>query len=144
MADIKAARAGADVVITFMHWGQEYKFPPNDRQKALARTMIDAGADVVIGNHPHVVEGAEYYQGKLIVYSLGNFVFDEYKDDPPILKEERRIGWALRLTLDRTGLVAWDTVVTRTDDVGIPRLDPAGSGPSGKAGSNVISAGKTQ
>lgn len=138
VADIKAARAAADAVVTFMHWGEEDVPPPNARQKALARTMIDAGADVVVGNHhPHAVAGAESYRGKLIVYSLGNFVFDEYRGDvigtPPVLKEERRVGWALRLTFDRTGLVEWETVVTRTDDAGIPHLLPGESGPAGKS-----------
>lgn len=137
-ADVKAARTKADVVITFMHWGEEYKPRPNARQRALARALIDAGADVVIGNHPHVVQGAEYYQGKLIVYSLGNFVFDEYLDDPPVMKEERRIGWVLRLTLGKRGLLDWDTVVTRTDDEGLPHVVPGAAGPSGRAGTDLI------
>ncbi|MCA1685567.1 MAG: CapA family protein, partial [Planctomycetia bacterium] len=144
VADIKAARPKADVVITFMHWGEEYILHPNDRQKAMARTMIDAGADVVIGNHPHVVQGAEYYKGKLIVYSLGNFVFDEYIDDPPIMKEERRIGWMLRLTLGKGGLLDWDTVVTRTDDEGIPHPVAGAVGPSGRAGTAEILNGKSE
>src|SRR5436309_2476431 len=79
-ADIRAARAKADVVIPFMHWGEEYLLEPIARQRALAHAMIDAGAEVVLGNHPHVTEGTEIYKGKLIVYSLGNFVFDEWKD----------------------------------------------------------------
>ncbi len=117
VADIKAARAKhrADLVIPFVHWGWEHE-GENDRQKALARTMIDAGADVVVGGHPHVTQGVEYHRGKLIVYSLGNFVFDGFEDGPA------RTGWLLRLRLDREGLVAWDTVVARLDDEGIPRL----------------------
>ncbi|HEX5790765.1 MAG TPA: CapA family protein, partial [Luteolibacter sp.] len=76
VADIKAAREihRADLVIPFMHWGWESE-PANDRVKALARLMIDAGADMVIGGHPHVTQEIEFYQKKLIVYSLGNFVF---------------------------------------------------------------------
>ncbi len=143
VADIKAARAKADRVLTFMHWGEEYKDNPNERQTTLAHAMIDAGADVVIGNHPHVVQGTENYKGKLIVYSLGNFVFDEYKDNPRRQKEARRIGWVLRLTFDREGLVEWDTVVTRTDDEGIPRLHEPSHGPSGKREPLAVPAGKS-
>ena len=127
VSDIRAARqAGADLVIPFMHWGWEREPGPGERQRRLARKMIDAGADVVVGGHPHVTQGAEYYRGRLIVYSLGNFVFDGF--DRPA---ERR-GWLLRLTLDRRGLVAWDTLAAQIDDEGTPHpvadaLTPCGS-----------------
>ena len=75
VADIRAARqAGADLVIPFMHWGWERERQPTERQRQLARLMIDNGADVVVGGHPHVTQGTEMYRGKLIVYSLGNCV----------------------------------------------------------------------
>ena len=143
VADIKAARAKADIVLTFMHWGVEYEFQPNERQKSFARLMIDAGADAVIGNHPHVVEGAEYYKGRLIVYCLGNFVFDEWKDRPERVKEARRASWMLGLTMGKSGLIEWDTVVTRNDDEGFPRLNPEATGPSGKAGVDTIQTSKS-
>ena len=132
LADIRAARteSRADLVIPYIHWGWEDEPEPNERQRALARRMIDAGADVVVGGHPHVTQGAEYYKGRLIVYSLGNFVFDEYKD---------RTGWVLRLTLNKDGLVAWDTVVARTDEQGTPHPVPEAASPRGKAGSEAIS-----
>jgi hypothetical protein len=77
-ADIKAARAaGADVVIVFPHWGVEYRAAPSEAQRRIGRAAIDAGADMVIGNHPHWAEGMEVYQGKPIWYALGNFVFDQ-------------------------------------------------------------------
>jgi len=134
--DLKAVRASgkADLVITFMHWGREYQFQPNERQKTLARLMIDSGADIVIGGHPHVTEGAEYYRGKLIVYSLGNFVFDDFKDVGPELNEPSRTSWVLRLKVAKSGLVEWDTVVTRTGDDGFPRPLPDASGPKGRNG----------
>ncbi len=142
VADIKAARASADVVIAFNHWGEEDPAPPTDRQRALAHKMIDAGAGVVIGNcHPHAVAGPEMYKGKLIVYGLGNFLIDEYKGDvigtPPVLKEEKRVGWAVRLTVNKLGLVDWQTLVTRTDDEGIPHPVAGVSGPAGKADVNL-------
>lgn len=58
-----------------VHWGIERNTFPEDYQKTLARQYIDAGADAVIGSHPHVLQGIEYYQGKPIFYSLGNFIF---------------------------------------------------------------------
>jgi hypothetical protein len=77
-ADIKAARkAGADVVIVFPHWGIEYHAQPSAAQRQLGRAAIDAGADMVIGNHPHWAEGMEVYKGKPIWYALGNLVFDQ-------------------------------------------------------------------
>ena len=96
--------------------------------------MIDSGADIVIGGHPHVTEGAEYYRGKLIVYSLGNFVFDDFKDVEPALDEPSRTSWLLRLKVARSGLVEWDTVVTRTGDDGLPRVLPDVVGPRGRDG----------
>ncbi|MGZ8514006.1 MAG: CapA family protein, partial [Candidatus Limnocylindrales bacterium] len=82
-ADVKAARAaGADVVIVFPHWGTEYQSRPSAAQQKLARMIIDAGADMVIGNHPHWVEGMEVYKGKPIWYALGNFVFDQTWSEP--------------------------------------------------------------
>lgn len=136
IADIRAARAaGVDVVIPFMHWGWERELQPTERQKQLARTMIDAGADVVVGGHPHVTQGAEYYKGKLIVYSLGNFVFDGF--DPPEIPETRR-GWVLRLTLDGRGLLAWDTRIAAMDGEGTPHPVPGEASPCGKAGEEVV------
>lgn len=67
--------AGADIILTCCHWGIEREFYPEDYQKSLGRKCIDWGADLVIGCHPHVIQGIEEYQGKYIVYSLGNFCF---------------------------------------------------------------------
>lgn len=127
ISDIRAARAaGADLVIPFMHWGWEREPGPSERQRQLARTMVDAGADVVVGGHPHVTQGAEYYRGKLIVYSLGNFVFDGFR-----LPAARR-GWLLRLTLERHGLVEWDTLAAQIDEEGTPHPMPGALTPCGK------------
>ncbi|WP_415047043.1 CapA family protein [Gordonia sp. (in: high G+C Gram-positive bacteria)] len=74
--DIKKLRAqGADVVIPYFHWGIEAVHEPYEVQRALARVAIDAGADAVIGTHPHVLQSMDVYKGRLIAYSLGNFSF---------------------------------------------------------------------
>lgn len=72
---IRKARQEADLVVVLVHWGEERKEEPNGRQKEMARRYIDAGADLVVGSHPHVLQGAEQYKGKWIFYSLGNFIF---------------------------------------------------------------------
>lgn len=74
-ADIAAARRLADIVIVTVHWGEEGVTRLRPYQPRLAHMMIDAGADAVIGHHPHVVQGVERYRRGIIFYSLGNFVF---------------------------------------------------------------------
>ncbi len=73
--EIRKAKESCDFVAVLVHWGIERNTFPEDYQKTLACQYIDAGADVVIGSHPHVLQGIEYYQGKPIFYSLGNFIF---------------------------------------------------------------------
>jgi len=65
-------------LIVSIHWGEEYKLKSNSAQQELVHKIIEAGADLVIGHHPHVVQEIEKYEGKLIFYSLGNFIFDQY------------------------------------------------------------------
>lgn len=71
----KAKDMGAELVILSIHWGVEKATAPNEDQKQAARTAIDCGADLVIGTHPHVLQGFEKYKGRYICYSLGNFSF---------------------------------------------------------------------
>lgn len=73
--EVKAAKQQADYVIAYVHWGIEREEMPNEVQKSIAHRLVDAGADLVVGAHPHVLQGLEYYQGVPIAYSLGNFVF---------------------------------------------------------------------
>lgn len=75
--DIRLARPLADVLIVSLHWGAEYATRPRPDQIRLAHAMIDAGADLVVGHHPHVVQPLEQYRARSIAYSLGNFVFDQ-------------------------------------------------------------------
>ncbi len=123
--DIIAARRvhRADIVIPFMHWGWEDEPDPSPRLRAFARHMIDAGADMVVGGHPHVTQGAEYYRGKPIIYSLGNFLFNGF--DTPATTT----GWVLSARVDRTGVVDWRTHVARLDANGVPHPDPTARSP---------------
>ncbi|WP_251212210.1 CapA family protein [Adlercreutzia murintestinalis] len=72
---VEAKDAGAQVVLVYYHWGIEREYVPNATQVKLAHAAIDAGADLVVGSHPHVIQGWEVYNGRYIVYSLGNFCF---------------------------------------------------------------------
>ena len=83
LADIRFARPLADLVIVCPHWGVEYALQPTRDQVELAHQMIDAGADLIVGSHPHVVQPLEKYHDHWIAYSLGNFIFDQ-QDPPPI------------------------------------------------------------
>lgn len=74
-ADVAKARARADVVIPFFHWGREGRHTPEPYQVQLAHAAIEAGAAAVVGSHPHVLQGMELYRGAPVFYSLGNFVF---------------------------------------------------------------------
>ena len=77
LADIRFARPLADLVIVCPHWGVEYALTPTRDQVDLAHQMIDAGADMIVGSHPHVVQPLEKYHDHWIAYSLGNFIFDQ-------------------------------------------------------------------
>jgi len=78
----KLQEEGADLILACCHWGVEREYYPEDYQKSLGKKCIDWGADLVIGHHPHVIQGIEEYQGKFIVYSLGNFCFGANRNPP--------------------------------------------------------------
>ena len=98
-AAVAAASAQADAVIVSIHWGYEYELRPDPSQRRAAQAMLAAGADLVIGHHPHVVQGTEVSDGRFVAYSLGNFVFDQQQG-------ETRQGLALRAFFDAHGLRA--------------------------------------
>ncbi|MBA2396002.1 MAG: CapA family protein [Ktedonobacteraceae bacterium] len=114
--DVPLARKEANFVIVFMHWGTEYITTFNAHQRHLARVAIDSGADLVVGAHPHVIEPYEYYRGKPIIYSLGNFVFD-YMDADVV-----RRGNILTLTLNKEHLLNWKLIPTYIGKWGEPIL----------------------
>lgn len=93
-ADVQAARADADVIIVSLHFGEEYETHSNALQQRVARAAIDAGASLVIGHHPHVVQEVEEYHDGLIAYSLGNFIFDQ------LFSKETRLGGMLLVTFN--------------------------------------------
>lgn len=124
----------ADLVIPVMHWGWEHEPTASKRQRELARVMIDAGADAVVGGHPHVTQDVEQYQGKPIIYSLGNFLFDGFSD------KANNTGWVLQMAFDRQGARSWRTISTRIDREGIPHPAPKLGARCWKRGQNEASA----
>jgi poly-gamma-glutamate capsule biosynthesis protein CapA/YwtB (metallophosphatase superfamily) len=102
-ADVAAAKLQADLVVVQLHSGYEINSTVSASQRTQAHAAIDAGAALVIGSHPHILQSIEQYHGGLIAYSLGNFVFDQYLGvvNATII---------LRVILDRTGVVSHDYV----------------------------------
>ncbi len=82
---IRNAKRNADFVFAYVHWGIEYSFELEEVQLTTGKEYIDAGADAVIGAHPHCLQGIEYYNGKPIVYSLGNYWFNAKTLDTMLL-----------------------------------------------------------
>lgn len=114
--DIAAARQHADLVIPYFHWGIEYTKDPTQVQQQASHTAIDAGADMVLGSHPHWVQAVESYKGRLIVYSLANFIFDQD------WSEETQEGFMLHLYWRGTTLAGIRFVPTLIRDRCQPRL----------------------
>ena len=115
LAAIAAARKQADAVVPFVHWGPELVAQPREADMALARKMIDAGASAVIGSHPHVTQTIDIHRGVPIIYSLGNFVFDYFPDDPP-----QWTGWVAKLTFAKNQPVGLETRAVVLDPAGLP------------------------
>lgn len=86
LGSIKEAKQNSDFVVIFVHWGVERNNYPEAYQRTMARQYIDAGADAVIGCHPHVMQGVEYYKNKPIAYSLGNYWFNSSKKESGMVK----------------------------------------------------------
>lgn len=134
LRDIHDAREKykADIVIPFMHWGWENEGYSSERQRVLARAMIDAGASMVVGAHPHVTQGAESYRGKPIIYSLGNFLFNGFDT------EETLTGWLLEASITKQGVKSWRTRVVKLNADGVPTPDPKAGSPCGDSASDEV------
>lgn len=84
--EIKESKSKCDYTVVYVHWGIERNNHPEEYQRQLAKEYIDAGADIVIGSHPHVLQGIEYYNDKPVIYSLGNFIFGSTIEKTAALK----------------------------------------------------------
>ncbi len=117
----------ADIVVVSLHWGEEYKTAPSDTQRAIAHALVDAGAEVIVGHHPHVVQEIEMYSPSTssrlssrtswIAYSLGNFVFDQG------FSEETMAGLMLKITVRNKGIFSVETIKTRISPDFTPHIE---------------------
>ena len=120
LESVRAASLAADVVIVAIHWGVERQTCPTAEQIGVARELLDAGADAVIGHHPHVLQPIEVVGGKLVAYSLGNFVWHPRSG----LTGETGV---LQIDFDGDRIVGWSFHPHLLDENGAPR--PVGEGP---------------
>lgn len=114
--DVSKLKKDVDFVIVAYHWGIEYVSDPTERQIMLAHAAVDAGADLVIGNHPHWVQGIEQYKGKFITYAHGNFIFDQ------MWSRQTREGVLGKYIFNNTGLIDVAFYPIIIDDYSQPRL----------------------
>ena len=128
IAAVRAAAQQADHVVVTIHWGQERMTCPNGTQVQLARAFAAAGADVVVGHHPHVLQDVVDVDGTLVAYSLGNFAFYATK------AEQRRTG-VLTVTLDDDGVVGHRWTPATIDSRGRPQPD---AGPTTTASEGAL------
>jgi len=117
LLEIQEVKKNSDLLIVSFHWGSEYQSKPQRSQVELAHRVIDAGADVIIGHHPHWVQTEETYQGKPIFYSLGNLIFDQMWSD------ETRRGLIVKLNFSGAKLLSIDRIPITIYDYGQPKLN---------------------
>lgn len=113
-------------IIIYFHWGYEYIRYPSPRDRILARICIDAGADVIVGAHPHIFQGVEIYKGKLICYSLGNFIFhSSVYNKYSFYKNDSRLNesYFISLSIDEGCKYTYNLHGYHTDDFGIDLYD---------------------
>jgi len=109
--DIKNLKSKCDIAIVSLHWGIENVFYPSPKQIKLARNLIDAGSSLVLGHHPHVVQGIERYKNGLIVYSLGNFQF---------IDDSSRDSIILTVIINKNGIEDYKIIPVKIDENFIP------------------------
>lgn len=113
---VKQAKTKADFVIVSIHAGNEYLVAPNQTQITFAHAAIDAGAELIVGHHPHVIQTIERYRGKNIFYSLGNFVFDQMQS------RATREGLAVKIIFNQSGVSNISSHLVLIEDFAQPRF----------------------
>ncbi len=107
MEDVAKARSKVDILIVSFHWGKEESFDVLPSQRELSHKLLDSGVDIILGHHPHQFHGIEIYKGKPIVYSMGNFIFDQ--NDP-----ENQESFILNMSYLENKLVSFSAIPVRT------------------------------
>jgi len=131
---IGICKSRADIVVLLIHWGLEEYSYPSPRQLSIARELISAGADIIIGHHPHVLQGLENIDGRLVAYSLGNFLFNniewcfvdkegDRQERVVRLSEDNREGGILKVTLSNQGVDSYEFIPTYIEPGGAVRIE---------------------
>ncbi len=107
--DVRQAKQQADLVIVSFHWGEELRDTPKDYQMVFGHLAIDCGAALVLGHHPHILQGLDVYNGGLIAYSLGNFTFGSYSPNA-------KTSVILKVSFDKTGLKKAELIPLNVDN----------------------------
>ena len=116
--DVINLKQQVDTVVVSLHWGYERERYPLPYQRKMAHEIIDAGASLILGHHPHVLQGSEEYKNGVIVYSLGNFIFPDfhYKHFHLLQKEENKKSIIFRCTLSKKAVEQWDVIPIKSND----------------------------
>ncbi len=131
---IRQCRDNADLIIVMVHWGMEHYHYPSPQQRLLARKIVTAGADILLGHHPHVLQGEEVIDEGVVSYSSGNFLFDEFSWSMPgedgqertnllTLTEKNRQGMMLEVCLAADGRISTKQIFTKISDDAVIGLD---------------------
>ncbi len=115
--DIKLIKQKCDFVIVSLHWGIENVFYPSPRQIEFVHKLVDAGATIILGHHPHVIQGIERYKHGLIAYSLGNFQFDPYVSNSP-----NNQSFIFSIELNENGLKDYNIIPVKIDKDFVPYI----------------------
>jgi len=113
---VNKSNKNTNVLIVGVHWGEEYNKEANQFQKDTARKLVDAGADVVVGHHPHWAQDGEYISGKPVYYSLGNFVFDQ------MWSKETKKGLVMKLVFKGGELIKEEKLPINIFSLGQPEF----------------------
>ncbi len=116
---IQESKLKVDVLVVAMHWGVEYKAHPSEGQRLLAHELVNLGANVIVGHHPHWVEDTAKIENTPVFYSLGNLIFDQ------MWSEETRHGLLVRLTFEGKQIVKQELIPTYIEEIGQPIIMPS-------------------
>jgi len=123
VADIRNLRLQCDAVIVSLHWGIEKAFYPSPKQVALAHKLIDSGATIILGHHPHVIQGIERYRSGLIAYSLGNFQFEFDPEECSGRRNKRtNQSFILSVELSKDGVENYSIIPIMIDEDFVPYI----------------------
>lgn len=117
--DIERIKKNVDIVCVSLHWGHQYFSYPSPEQIEIAHRIIDFGCDIIIGHHPHVVQGVEEYKNGIIVYSLGNFFFPDFDRGPSVIRrwpDESKYSFILECTFSQGKIKSYRIIPCRVND----------------------------